>query len=142
VFVVDKDAVLVRRSSELSILKTGLRIVSGTVLSVFGEGRRQLRTPSANIGIRGTAVYSEVERSRTHVRTCYGEAVLEPRGDPAARETVRTLHREQPRYILAKGAPQMIMRAPVVNHTDAELVSLESLVGREPPFVGEGFQPD
>src|SRR5207302_9784590 len=59
---------------------------------------------SANIGIRGTAVYSEVERSRTHVRTCYGEAVLEPRGDPAARETVRTLHREQPRYILAKGA--------------------------------------
>ena len=36
----------------------------------------------------------------------------------------------------------MIMRAPVVNHTDAELVSLESLVGPEPPFVGGGFQPD
>ena len=54
---------------------------------------------------------------------------------------MRTLHHEQPRYILAKGAPQMIMRAPVVNHTDAELVFLESLVGREPPFVGKGFQP-
>src|SRR6266550_873891 len=76
VFVVDKDAVLVRRSSELSILNTGPRIVTGAVLSLFGEGRRQLRTPSANIGIRSTVVYIEVERSRTYVRTCYGEAVL------------------------------------------------------------------
>jgi len=141
VFVIDKDAVLVRRGSELSIFKTGLRIVSGAVLSVFGGGLRQLRTPTATIGIRGTAVYLEVEPSRTYVCTCYGEAVLEPLGDPASRETVRTLHHEQPRYIMAKGAPQMIMRAPVVNHTDAELVFLESLVGREPPFVGRGFQP-
>jgi len=60
---------------------------------------------------------------------------------PPSRETVRTLHHEQPRYIMAQGAPQMIMPAPVVNHTDAELVFLESLVGREPPFVGRGFQP-
>jgi len=141
VFVVGKDAMLVRRNSELSILKTGLRIVTGAVLSVFGGGRRQLRTPTANIGIRGTAVYIEAERSRTYVCTCYGEAVLEPRADPKARETVRTLHHEQPRYIMAQGAPQMIMPAPVVNHTDAELVFLESLVGREPPFVGKGFQP-
>ncbi len=92
VFVVGKDAMLVRRNSELSILKTGLRIVTGAVLSVFGGGRRQLRTPTANIGIRGTAVYIEAERSRTYVCTCYGEAVLEPRADPKARETVRTLH--------------------------------------------------
>jgi len=141
VFVVDKDAVLVRRGSELSIFKTGLRIVSGALLSVFGGGRRQLRTPTATIGIRGTAVYLEVDPSRTYVCTCYGEAVLEPLGDPASRETVRTLHHEQPRYIMAQGAPQMIMPAPVVNHTDAELVFLESLVGREPPFVGKGFQP-
>jgi hypothetical protein len=28
----------------------------------------------------------------------------------------------------------MMMEAPVVNHTDAELVMLEALVGREPPF--------
>src|SRR6267143_1749873 len=122
VFVVDKDAVLVRRNSELSILKTGLRIVTGAVLSVFGGGRRQLRTPTANIGIRGTAVYIEAQREQTYVCTCYGEAVLEPR------------------YIMAQGAPQMILRAPVVNHTDAELVFLESLVGREPPFVGKGYR--
>src|SRR3989442_5745763 len=79
VFVVDKDAVLVRRNSVLSILKAGLRIVSGAVLSVFGDGRRQLRTPSANIGIRGTAGYIEAERGRTYVCTCYREAGPEAR---------------------------------------------------------------
>jgi hypothetical protein len=29
----------------------------------------------------------------------------------------------------------MLMRAPVINHTDAELRFLEDLVGRVPPFV-------
>jgi hypothetical protein len=31
----------------------------------------------------------------------------------------------------------MLMRAPVLNHTDAELTMLESLVGRRPPFTPE-----
>jgi hypothetical protein len=42
---------------------------------------------------------------------------------------------------MATGAPQMIMRAPVLNHTDAELILLESLVGRQPPFIGQGVRP-
>ena len=37
--------------------------------------------------------------------------------------------------VMGAGAPQMIMGAPVVNHTDAELTMLENLVGRWPPFV-------
>ena len=72
--------------------------------------------------------------------TCYGEAVLEPVADPRARETVRTRHHEQPRYIYAKGAPQMVTPAPMVNHADAELEMLEALVGREPPFKGKGYR--
>ncbi|HXM81064.1 MAG TPA: hypothetical protein VN929_03960 [Burkholderiales bacterium] len=140
VFVIGKDAMLVRRDSEVSLIKNGLRIVTGALLGVFA-GRRQLETGTAVIGIRGTAVYIEAERSRTYVCTCYGEAVLEPRGDPKARETVRTQHHEQPRYIMAQGAPQILLPAPVVNHTDAELVFLESLVGREPSFVGKGYKP-
>jgi len=142
VFVVNRDAFLVRKESEASVLKTGLRIVTGAVLSVFAPGgRRQIETGTAVIGIRGTAVYVEAEAGRSYVCTCYGEAVLEPRGDPASRETVRTTHHEQPRYIMAKGAPQMMMRAPVVNHTDAELEMLEALVGRKPPFAGKGYKP-
>ena len=35
---------------------------------------------------------------------------------------------------IAAGAPQMLMGAPVINHTDDELIMLEGLVGRRPPF--------
>jgi hypothetical protein len=142
VFVVGRDAMLVRRNSNVSLLADGLRAVTGAILSVFASGeRKQIQTGTAVIGIRGTAVYIEAEANRTYVCTCYGEAVLEPAGDPSSRETVRTAHHEQPRYIMASGAPQMIMRAPVVNHTDAELILLEGIVGRQPPFVGQGYRP-
>ena len=142
VFVVNRDAMLVRRNANMSLLADGLRAVTGAVLSVFASGeRKQIQTETATIGIRGTAVYLEAERERTYICTCYGEAVLEPRFDPSSAETVRTAHHEQPRYIMANGAPQMIMRAPVLNHTDAELILLESLVGRQPPFIGQGFRP-
>ncbi len=142
VFVVGRDALLVRRNSELALLADGFRAVTGAILSVFARGpRKQIRTETAVIGIRGTAVYIEAEASRTYVCTCYGEAVLEPRADPSARQTVRTRHHEQPRYIMAAGAPAMLMQAPVINHTDAELILLEGIVGRQPPFVGQGFRP-
>jgi FecR protein len=139
VFVVDRDAVLLRRSSSLEVLKNGFRLVSGAALAVFAPGaRKTVQTPTATVGIRGTAGYFEVERSRTYVCICYGEAVLEPVGDPKGRETVRTRHHEQPRYIMASGAPKMVTPAPVLNHTDAELTMLESLVGRKPPFAAKG----
>lgn len=140
VFVVDRDAMMLRENSSLSLLKSGLRLVSGAVLSVFGpKKRRELRTSTVTIGIRGTAAYLEAEPQRTYVCTCYGEAVLEPLAEPGARETVRTTHHEQPRYIMGRGAPQMVTPAPMINHSDAELELLESLVGRQPPFIGKGF---
>jgi hypothetical protein len=140
VFVVDRDAMMLRENTSLSLLKSGFRLVSGAVLSVFGpRQRRELRTSTATIGIRGTAAYIEAERERTYICTCYGEAVLEPVAEPAARETVRTAHHEQPRYIMGRGAPQMVTPAPMINHSDAELELLESLVGRQPPFAGKGY---
>ena len=143
VFVTGKDAFLVRANSRVEAQGTagalalaGLRVVTGAVLSVFSPGeRKRLSTPTATIGIRGTAVYLEAEDARTYVCTCYGEAEIVSAMDPAARETVRTQHHEQPRYVMGMGAPQMIMGAPVVNHTDAELTMLENLVGRWPPFT-------
>jgi len=143
VFVVGRDAMLVRRNSSLTLAASGFRLVTGAVLSVFAPGgRRTLRTETATIGIRGTGLYLEAEPQRTYVCTCYGEAVLEAVGDPAARETVRTRHHEQPRYIMAQGAPQMLMAAPVINHSDAELEMLEALVGRKPPFEpGQPYTP-
>jgi len=142
VVVVGRDAFLVRAQSRIELsgdaarlLVSGLRVVTGALLSVFETGRqKQIRTATATIGIRGTGIYVELDGARTYVCTCYGEAVLTPVDDPAAAETVRTEHHDDPRYIYAKGTPRMIEKAPVVNHTDAELIMLESLVGRTVPF--------
>ena len=141
-FVAGKDAFLIRANARVetegaasALVLTGLRIVTGAVLSVFASGeRRTLQTSTAVIGIRGTGVYVEAEAARTYACVCYGEADLVSAMDPAERETVRTRHHEQPRYIMGKGAPQMLMSAPVINHTDAELILLEGLVGRRPAF--------
>lgn len=142
VFVVGRDAFMIRPESRVELLRkgnspllSGLRILSGRILSVFSRGpRRNIEAPTATIGIRGTAVYVEAAPDRTYVCTCYGTVDLASRDDPSARETIRTKHHDQPRYVMASGAPQMLMGAQVVNHTDAELILLEGLVGRKPPF--------
>ena len=142
VFVVGRDAFLIRPESRVELLRrgnspllTGLRVLSGRILSVFSPGRRRtIHAVTATIGIRGTAVYVEAAPDKTYVCTCYGTVELASRDDPKARETIRTKHHDQPRYVMASGAPQMLMGAPVVNHTDAELILLEGLVGRKPPF--------
>jgi len=143
VFVAGKDAFMVRANTRLELEGTagalvlgGLRIVTGAVLSVFTPGEpKTLRTATATIGIRGTGIYVHAEEDRTYACTCYGEAELASAGDPAAREVVRTTHHDQPRYIMGTGAPMMLMMAPIIDHTDAELILLEGLVGRRPAFA-------
>ena len=138
IFVVNRDAFLLRERSRLEVGAAAanvFRLVTGALLSVYQPGvRKTLHAQNATIGIRGTGVYVESAVDKTYVCTCYGEAELTPLADPGARETVRTRHHEQPRYILPKGAPQMMMKGPVINHTDAELSMIESLVGRSVPF--------
>jgi hypothetical protein len=138
VFVVNRDAFLLRADSRLEVGSAAadvFRIVTGALLSVYQPGvPKTLHARTATIGIRGTGVYVESADDKTYVCTCYGEAQLVPLAEPGAAQTVKTQHHEQPRYVMAKGAPQMIVKAPVVNHTDAELVLLESLVGRFVPF--------
>ena len=145
VFIIGKDAFLIRENSELltaggAALADSLRLVTGKLLSVFGRGSRRIATSTATIGIRGTGIYIEAEAERSYVCTCYGVVDLQARNMPAARETVKTTHHDAPRYIYAHGEMpiKMIEPAPLVNHSDAELIMLEALVGRKPPFVGSG----
>jgi len=138
IFVINRDAFLMRADSRLEVGRGAadvFRLVTGALLSVYQPGmRKTLQARTATIGIRGTGVYVESETDKTYVCTCYGEAEIVPLDDPGAAETVRTRHHEQPRYVMSKGAPQMMMKAPVINHSDAELELLESLVGRSAPF--------
>lgn len=147
VFAVGKDAFLLRENSEMqtaggSALIASLRLVTGKLLSVFGPGRRHITTATAVLGIRGTGIYLEAEAERSYVCTCYGVVDLQAINMPEARETVSTTHHDSPRYIYAHGDMpiKMIEAAPVINHSDAELIMLEALVERTPPFMGSGRQ--
>jgi len=109
-------------------------VLTGKMLAVFGSGSREIRTPIATIGIRGTAAYIDAQPQRTYACVCYGVADLQINGAPEASETVATKHHESPRYLYPKGSKTLIEKAPVIDHTDSELIMLESLVHRVPPF--------
>ena len=145
IFVVAEDAFILRGASRVTIetlppnsaFKTAMRLVTGKLLSVFGRGRPvRIVTATSTIGIRGTGVYAETDPEQTYFCTCYGTADIAAIGDPESRETVAATHHDKPLYILAKGSPGASIRpAPFINHTDQELMLIETLAGRTPPFV-------
>jgi len=102
------------------------------------QGTTQHRVSTATIGIRGTACYIEQPEkggagatAPTYFCLCYGEARVIPTAAPQQWETVITSHHDHPLYLHDdKNMPTMMVAAPVINHTDAELVMLENLVGR------------
>lgn len=146
IFVVGKDAHLLRANSKLvlsenaSTLESELLLAKGKVLSVFGkrqadEGKLNLKTTTATIGIRGTGVYSESFPDHSYVCTCYGQTEIASLTDPNSREVVTTTHHDAPRYVLKDGkAGDLIAAAPMKNHSDEELMIIEAIVGRAPPF--------
>ena len=145
VFVHAEEAFILRGDSRLlvetppaqSLLKTALRLATGKLLSVFGRGRpTRIVTATATIGVRGTGVYAESDPEQTYFCTCYGVADITANNDRQSKETVSATHHDKPLYITAKGAAgERIRRAPFINHTDQELMLIETLVGRTPPFV-------
>jgi len=129
--------IVVETSGAESAVVTGLRLLAGKLLSVFPSGRPvQLRTKVASIGIRGTGVYLESDPEQSYFCTCYGVADVSALNDEQSKETVAATHHDRPLYILANEQPgKNIRNAPFINHTDQELMLIETLVGREPPFV-------
>jgi len=136
-FVVGQDAFLMRSNSHVDLMGSGtvvaaIQLLTGALLSVFGGGEHRLSTATATVGIRGTGAYMEAEPLRSYFCLCYGTAQVGPTGS-ALRETYSTSHHESPKYIYGDGRRNAIVPASVSNHTDAELILLESLVGRAPP---------
>lgn len=129
--------VIVETGPEESAVVTGLRVLAGKLLSVFPSRRPvQIQTKVASVGIRGTGVYLESDPEQTYFCTCYGVAEVAATNDPESKEIVTASHHDRPLYILGnepKG--RNIRNAPFINHTDQELMLIETLVGRQPPFV-------
>lgn len=136
IYIIGQDVYLQRDRSRVSLagdaLRSGLRVINGKLLSVFAKGERQIRVPTATIGIRGTACYIEASADQVYFCLCYGTAEVTAASDPAQVRTITTRHHDSPFNLNADA--NFMQAAPVINHTDAELILLESLVGRVPPF--------
>ncbi len=146
VFVVGKDAFLLRDRSRLElsgtrVLVNTLRLLSGKLLSVFGRSEHRLDTATATIGIRGTGLYVEADPELTYACTCYGVTNIAATADSSAAETIDSQHHDAPRYIAAGGG-RLIQPAPFKNHSDEELWLIEALVGRTPSFGFRGGDYD
>jgi hypothetical protein len=146
IFAIGQDAHILRENSRLQLsgseaFADAMRLFTGKVLSVFGKrtgGRRYaINTTTATIGVRGTGVYSESHPDSSYVCTCYGHTEIAAAADPRATETIVSQHHDAPRFIVNNPeGGKLILPAPMKNHTDEELLLVETLVGRTPPFSG------
>lgn len=141
IYIIGRDVYLQRDRSVVSIgseaLKSGLRVITGKLLAVFAKGQRQITVPTATIGIRGTACYIDARPERVYFCLCYGSADIVSARDPALTARITTRYHDSPFYLNADAV--VMQAAPVIDHTDAELILLESLVGRVPPFQAAGI---
>ncbi|WP_111978366.1 FecR domain-containing protein [Algibacillus agarilyticus] len=145
IFVVGKDAHILRENSSITLsqdkdkIESSLQVTKGKILSVFGkrtgQESHQIKTTTATIGIRGTGVYTESHDDHSYVCTCYGQTAIQALHDNKSEEIITAQHHDSPRFIMADGKPgQLITSAPMLNHTDEELMLIEALVGRTTPF--------
>ena len=146
IFVVNSNSMILRGGSKVtieaekksatSIVISGLRLLTGALLSVSRNTPMRVRTPNATVGIRGTGFYMEVEPEQTYFCTCYGITEIASNSDPESAETIMAKQHDRPVYILSnEGKGKNIRNAPFINPTDQELALIETLVGREPAFV-------
>jgi len=146
IFAVGDQSMLLRSNTRLviegekkesaSLLISGLRLLTGALLSVSRDRQMRVVTAAATIGIRGTGFYAESDPEQTYFCTCYGTTDVAASNDPASKETVVSKQHDRPLYILGKAAPgRSIRNAPFINHTDQELMLIETLVGRTLPFT-------
>jgi len=145
VFVVNTNAMILRGGSNViieaekkqeSLIISGLRMLSGALLSVSRNTPMRVRSPTATVGIRGTGFYIEAEEDQTYFCTCYGSTSVASNADPESQENIVSKQHDRPVYIVKDGAKgKNIRNAPFINHTDIELALIETLVGRTPPFI-------
>ncbi len=145
VIVLKGDAFLMRSQTVIEVqgrdgVLSSLLIGTGKVLSVFAKKPVSVKAANATIGIRGTGAYLEVEPKSVYFCLCYGEADVAGPGMAGVRN-VKTGHHEQPLMLRDDGGVMRVEPGPFQNHSDDELILLESLVGRQPPFMKDGRYP-
>lgn len=120
--------------SENNVVISGLRLLTGGLLSVFGSRQKTTKifTRTATIGIRGTGVYLNSQPEKLYFCTCYGKTDLDL-GHNHVEHIESTYHKAFD--VTGNTANTMKMAATqVIGHTDDELRLLELYSGRKPMF--------
>lgn len=139
VFAMGEDTYLLQEGSSLelvsrdNIIISGLRLLTGGLLSAFGDRNKKttIYTRTATIGIRGTGVYLNSQPENLYFCTCYGKTELRT---GHRHEFVEATHHSA-YNITGKSSHSMSMTATeVIGHTDDELRLLERYAGRKPAF--------
>lgn len=137
-FAIGQDAFRMRPLTSVQIegnqFVAGLRVLTGGLLGVFGRGgTRTIRTATVTAGIRGTGIYVEASSIMSYFCTCYGEVDLEC-VSYGSKQRVKT-DNHKANFIYGKiDSGRSIVAAPVVNHSNEELMALEKMVGRVSPL--------
>ena len=139
IFVIGDCAFHLRQNSQLTVeygpassqVLSALRLLTGAIVSVWGKGtRRQLITPSATIGIRGTGTYTEIpsdQADRTYFCNCYG--IVDLRSGTERRVSESEYHQA----FWAESSPQdgkHLTAAKLLNHSDEEVEQLARLANQ------------
>ena len=150
VFVVGTSAFRVRQNTRMVIDRGAslfavsvLRLLSGGVVSVWGQGsRRQIVTPTLTAGIRGTGVYTEVPPTgggRSYFCNCYGLVDVTSGTDSV---TSRSSYHQGFWGELQPVGGRLLTPAGAINHTDEELEFLGRLVGQRTAWQISGRKGD
>ena len=149
VIAIGKDGFLLRDNTSVTFEQSksnpgivqSVLVTTGKVLAVFATRTDEefvIKVPNATIGVRSTGCYIEAGTTRTYFCLCYGVAAI---GGVGMREprVLKTTHHENPVWLDDRGGVMKVEKAGFVNHNDDELIMLEKLNGREPPFVALGL---
>jgi hypothetical protein len=146
IFIIDQSVYKLRPNSILHFKKKQkeetlhiLGVIRGGILSTFKpEIKKEIKTRTASIGVRGSAGYVQIENDRTYFCLCYGEAEI--RGvNNKLYEKIKTSHHDRPFNIYK----DRIEPAKMKDHNDGELVEMENLVARKVPFdVNKGYMSE
>ncbi|HEC86216.1 MAG: hypothetical protein DRR08_10905 [Candidatus Parabeggiatoa sp. nov. 2] len=139
IFIIGDDVYKLGARSTLRLRYSGnrfvnaMRLISGTLLGVFGKGRKTIDSPTATLGIRGTGLFIKIEPNSTYFCTCYGETEIYTRGTQIRKQYMTATHHMA--YSISHDAQNPRIYSDIMkDHTDDELYYLESLVGRKPPI--------
>jgi len=135
IFFINRDVHRLGSNARLQLegesnLIDSMRLITGSLMSVFEKGSpRSLQVTSATIGVRGTGFYCQIYENQTYFCTCYGST------DITTEEGIRTIKSVHHKpYLIDNKTGEFSLPPPdLKNHTDEELIYLESLMNRQPP---------